>query len=262
MKFLKSLHFFTTFFTTLFVVYFSNYAMLFSQPQKWQMNLQNPATDIMRDIHSFHNIILLLMFSVFFLVSAILVYIIVRFNSRINPIPSKRSHNTLLEIIWTVIPLILVILISIPSIKLLIKEEMIPEADMTIKVVGNQWYWSYNYPDHNNISFDSYMIQDSDLKNGDVRLLSVDRELVVPTNKNIRVILTSSDVIHSWGVSALGVKMDAIPGMINETWFNINKPGKYYGQCYELCGSLHGFMPIVINAVDYDDFVEWIDNSQ
>ena len=245
-----------------FFIFLQTDNLLASSPKKWQTNFQQPATEIMENIIYFHNIMLYVMFGIVFLVTVFLAYIVVRYNKKTSPIPSKVSHNTILEVIWTIVPLAIVIMISIPSIKLLIKAERIPAPDMTIKVIGNQWYWSYYYPEHNDINFDSNMIQNEDLQSDDLRLLSVDNELIVPVNKNIRLIITASDVIHSWSVSALGVKRDAIPGRLNETWFNIKKPGKYYGQCYELCGALHGFMPIVVKAVEEEEFEEWVGSFQ
>ena len=181
----------------------------------------------------------------------------IRFRKSVNPNPSKRTHNALIEILWTGIPVIILIVMAIPSFKLLYQQDIIPEADMTVKVIGHQWYWEYQYPEHFDISFESYMIPDKDLEEGDLRLLTVDNKLVLPINKNIHVLVTAGDVLHSFAMPSLGVKKDAVPGRLNETWMNIEEPGIYRGQCSELCGTGHGYMPIVIEAVSEEDFIAW-----
>ncbi|KJV69523.1 cytochrome c oxidase subunit II [Candidatus Neoehrlichia lotoris str. RAC413] len=209
-------------------------------------------------IHS-HNVVMVIMLTILAIVFAMLLYIIIRFRKKDNvqaTFNNKNSHNALLEITWTVIPLILVGFLTISNVQLIQKEQKIPKAELIIKAIGYQWYWSYIYPDYN-IKFDSYMKASNDLKEGELRLLEVDRKIVVPINVNVLVQVTSADVIHSWAVPALGVKIDAVPGRLNETWFNIKKPGVYYGQCSELCGRLHGFMPITIVAVSKEEFAKW-----
>jgi cytochrome c oxidase subunit II len=235
---------------------FANY------PKPWQMNLQEAASPVMKDLTHLHDILLYICFGIPIFVLLLLLYICLRYNKKANPVPSKNSHNTPLEIIWTVLPAIILIVIAIPSIKALYYADKIPETEMTIKVVGRQWFWQYAYPDHDNIAFDSYMINDADIKPGQIRLLEVDNRVVVPINTSIKVLITGGDVIHSWAVPALGVKTDAIPGRLNQTWINITKPGVYYGQCSELCGINHAFMPIAIEAVTKEDFDAWVASAK
>lgn len=230
------------------------------QPERWQLGFQKPATPVMEHIADFHDLINAIMFSVAGFVLSVLIYVLIRFSKKNNPIPSKNSHNTLIEVVWTIIPLIIVGFIAIPSIKLLSYEEKIPEPEMTVKVVGYQWYWSYEYVDHEDVSFDSNIRYD--LEPGELRLFEVDNRLVVPVNTNIKIQVTGADVIHSWAVPAFGVKKDAIPGRLNETWVNIKDEGVYYGQCSELCGILHGFMPIVVEAMNKKDFNEWLESAK
>jgi cytochrome c oxidase subunit 2 len=241
------------------------FAMIFplalnANPKPWQFGFQDSGSPVMDYIYDFHNIMLIVIFGIITFVTVLLVYILLRFNKRRNPNPSKTSHNVKLEIIWTVIPILIVLAISVPSMKVLKFEEEIPESEFTLKIVGHQWYWSYEYPDHDGISFDSNIKYD--LEPGEPRLLAVDNEIVLPIQTNVRIQITGADVIHSWGIPSLGVKKDAIPGRLNETWLNIKKEGKYYGQCYELCGILHGFMPIAIKAVSREDFNHWIEENK
>ncbi|GFZ88421.1 hypothetical protein RLOatenuis_8470 [Rickettsiales bacterium] len=226
----------------------------------WKLGMQDAATPVMEHIHSMHNFALVIVAGIFVFVVALLFYIIFRF--RDNPKPSETSHNTWLEIFWTLIPCLIIFIMAVPSFKLLYLEENPPDADMTLKVLAHQWYWSYEYPDHDGISFDSYMKQDEDLLPGEKRLLAVDNMVVVPADTNIRVLVTSADVIHSWAVPAFGVKTDAVPGRLNETWFRAQKEGDFYGQCSELCGMLHGFMPIGVRVVSKDKFAEWVDEAK
>jgi cytochrome c oxidase subunit 2 len=179
---------------------------------------------------------------------ALLGYVIVRFRASNNPTPSKVTHNTAIEVIWTVVPVLILVVIAIPSFKLLYLQKVIPESEMTVKAIGLQWYWTYEYPDHGDITFDALMVADADLQEGQPRLLETDNRLVLPVETNIRVLVTADDVIHAWAVPAFGVKIDAIPGRINETWVRIEREGTYYGQCSELCGINHGFMPIAVDA--------------
>jgi cytochrome c oxidase subunit II len=211
-------------------------------------------------VHEFHHLLLYIITAIVLFVTALLLIIIFRFNEKRNPTPSKTSHNTLLEVVWTAIPVLILVVIAIPSFRLLYYADKSPDPEMTLKVVGHQWYWSYEYPDHGDIAFDSYMIRDEDLKPEDraLRLLKVDNEVVLPVNTRIQVLVTAQDVIHSWAMPAFGVKKDAIPGRMNETWVEISKPGVYYGQCSEICGTGHAFMPIAIRAVSKDDFAAWV----
>jgi cytochrome c oxidase subunit 2 len=235
---------------------------LADQPRPWQMSFQAPVTPVMQRIEEFHNFVQVIIVAIAALVLALLVIVIVRFNARANPTPSRTTHNTLIEVAWTVIPILILLVIAIPSFKLLYFEDRAQNPDMTIKVTGHQWYWSYQYPDKANMQFDSIVVQDSDLKAGQPRLLTVDNPLVVPVNATVRVLVTASDVIHSWSVPAFGVKMDALPGRLNETWFKALRPGTYYGQCDQLCGQGHGFMPIEVKVVSKADFDTWAQNAQ
>ncbi|MBQ4874803.1 MAG: cytochrome c oxidase subunit II [Rickettsiaceae bacterium H1] len=236
---------------------FSSYS---SPPVPWQLGFQQPATEVMERIYDFHNMIMFVMVAIVVFVLLLLSYVLVKFSKKNNPVPSKTSHNTVIEVVWSVIPLIIVGLIAVPSIKLLAYKEKIPESEMTIKIVGYQWYWGYEYVDHDNVSFDSNIKRD--LEVNELRLFEVDNRLVIPVNTNIKMQITGADVIHSWAVPAFGVKKDAIPGRLNETWINVNKAGVYYGQCSELCGVLHGFMPIVVEAVSKEDFNKWIKSAK
>ena len=187
-----------------------------------------------------------------------MLYVAVKFNEKANPTPSKTTHNSLLEVLWTVIPIIILVIVAVPSFKLLYVQDRHPNPDMTIKVIGHQWYWSYQYPDHGEFEFDSVLVPDEELKEGQPRLLTVDNEVVLPVNTNIRILHTSDDVIHSWAVPALIQKLDSIPGRTNENWVRINQEGTYYGQCSELCGVNHGFMPIAVKAVSKAAFAAWV----
>jgi len=190
-------------------------------------------------------------------VLALLVIVVVKFNARANPVPSRTTHNTLIEVAWTLVPVLILVGIAVPSFRLLFLELDVPKADITIKATGKQWYWSYAYPDNGKFEFDSLMAQDKQ-----PRLLGVDNEMVVPVNKVIRVQTTGADVIHSFAVPSFGIKIDAIPGRLNETWFKATKVGMYYGQCSELCGKDHAFMPIAVRVVSDQDFASWVDEAK
>ncbi len=224
----------------------------------WELGLQPAATPLMDSIHNFHALLMVIITCVVLFVLALLLIIIFRFNAKANPVPSKTTHNTMIEVIWTVVPILILIVIAIPSFRLLYLERDIPPADLTIKAIGNQWYWSYEYPDNGDVSFDSIMKADNELKPGDVRLLSVDNPVVAPVGKVVRVIVTSNDVIHAWTVPAFGVKIDAVPGRLNELWFKAEKPGIYYGECSELCGKDHSAMPIEVRVVSEADYQAWV----
>lgn len=228
------------------------------QPAPWQINLQDAVTPVMENIHSFNFLLITIITAITLFVLVLLVIVAVRFNERANPVPSKTSHNTMIEVAWTVIPVLILVLIAIPSFRLLHLELNIPKPDLTVKVTGHQWYWSYEYPDNGGFGFDSYMVAEKDLKPGQPRLLAVDNEVVVPINKNIRIQVTAADVIHSFAVPSFGVKIDAMPGRLNESWFKITREGVYYGQCSELCGRDHAFMPIAVRAVSEADFNAWV----
>jgi len=186
----------------------------------------------------------------------------VRFNAKANPTPSRTTHNTLIEVMWTLIPVVILVTVAVPSFKLLFLELTIPPADVTVKATGKQWYWSYSYPDNGNFEFDSLIVGDKDLKPDQPRLLTVDNELVVPVNKIIHVLVTGADVIHSFAVPSFGIKIDAVPGRINDTWFEATSEGTFHGQCSELCGKDHAFMPITVRAVSDKDFAVWVDEAK
>ena len=232
-----------------------------------QLGFMEPATEIMRDLVWFHDGLLWMCIIITLFVLVLMIYIMVRFRANANPDPSKTTHNTLLEVVWTTVPILILIVIAVPSFKLLYKQDVIPEADVTVKAIGNQWYWSYEYPDFEDISFDAVMLTEEDKTTGDYqdragtpRLLETDTRIVVPVNKTIRVQTTATDVIHAWTIPAFGVKVDAVPGRLNEIWFKAEKEGVYYGQCSELCGIRHGFMPIVVEVVSQEAFDAWVKN--
>ncbi len=227
------------------------------------LGMQPAATSLAEEMHNLHNNILLpiiIVISVFIL--ALLLWIILRYNAKANPIPSKTTHNTLLEVIWTAVPVLILVAIAIPSFRALYHQLEIPKPDLTIKAIGHQWYWSYEYPDNGNFTFDANLIQDKDLQPGQLRLLETDNEVVLPVGKNIRIQITASDVIHSWTIPSFGVKHDGLPGRVNESWFNITTPGIYYGQCSELCGTGHAYMPIKLRAVSPAEFDAWVLEAQ
>jgi cytochrome c oxidase subunit 2 len=228
-----------------------------AQPLPGQINFQPAVTPVMERIADFHTLLLIIITLISVLVLGLLVYTIVKFSAKNNPEPSKLTHNTAIEVLWTVVPVIILVIIAVPSFKLLYYADVVPKADMTIKAIGHQWYWSYEYPDHGKFSFDSYMIPDDELKPGQVRLLDTDTSVVVPVKATVRMQITADDVLHAWAVPAFGVKIDAIPGRLNETWFKATKEGTYYGQCSELCGINHGFMPIKVEVVSKSKFVAW-----
>lgn len=228
-----------------------------AEPEEWQMGFQAAATPVMARIDSFHDLLLVVTFAIAGLVMALMLYVMVRFRKKANPTPAKTTHNTMIEVLWTVVPTIILLVIAVPSFRLLYYMDRAVEPEMTLRVTGSQWYWSYAYPDHGGFSFDSQMVPVSEIKAGQRRLLEVDRRAVVPVDTDIRVLVTANVVIHSWAVPALGIKTDAVPGRINETWMRITKPGVYYGQCSELCGIGHAFMPIAVEAVPKADFEKW-----
>ena len=228
------------------------------QPAPWQLGLQQSASPVMTDITSFHNFLLWIIGAITLFVLVLLLIVMVRFNARANPTPSRTTHNAVIEIIWTIVPVVILVAIAIPSFRLLFLQLDPPKADLTVKATGKQWYWSYNYPDNGNFEFDSLMVEDKDLKPGQPRLLTVDNEMVVPVNKVVHVLVTGADVIHSFAVPSFGIKIDAVPGRLNETWFKATSEGRFHGQCSELCGKDHAFMPITVHAVNDADFAAWV----
>jgi len=239
---------------------------LLGQPTPWQLGLQPAAAERMRDIIGLHNFVLYIITVITLFVGALLVWIMVRFNAAANPTPSATTHNTTLEVLWTIVPVLILVAIAVPSFRLLYYEDVIPKPDMTIKAIGKQWYWTYQYPDNGNFQFDALRIPDRRsapaVPNGPPRLLGTTNHVVVPVNKTVRILTTGADVIHSWAIPAFGVKMDAVPGRINATWFNADKIGTYYGECSELCGANHAFMPITVDVVSQADFDTWVQQAK
>ena len=232
--------------------------LLAEQPKDWQLGFQKAASSGMEDIVWFHDYMLVpIITAITAFVLFLVIYACIRFRASRNPVASQTSHNTFIEVLWTLVPCLILIVMAVPSFKILYEQDEIPPADVTIKAVGYQWYWGYEYPDEN-IIFESYMIEDKDLKENQPRLLAVDNELVVPVNKVVKVLITANDVLHAWALPAFGVKRDAVPGRINETWFKAEKVGTYYGQCSELCGIQHAFMPITVRVVSEEDYVLWL----
>ena len=233
-----------------------------NQPANWQLGFQKAASESMRDIVAFHDKLLLpIIIAISVFVLFLMLYACVRFRASANPNPSKRTHNVTVEVLWTLIPCLILIVMAVPSFKILYKQDTIPKADLTIKAVGYQWYWGYEYPDEN-IIFESYMIEEKDLKVDQPRLLTVDNEVVVPVDKVVKVLITANDVLHAWALPSFGVKRDAVPGRINETWFKAEKVGTYYGQCSELCGIKHAFMPITVKVVSEEEYKEWLSEAR
>jgi len=231
------------------------------QPTPWELGLQQSASPVMDDIVWFHNFLLWLIAVIALFVLILLAIVVVKFNARANPVPSRTTHNTAIEIIWTVVPVLILVTVAVPSFRLLFYQLKVPPADLTVKVTGKQWFWSYSYPDQK-FEFDSLMVQDKDLKAGQPRLLAVDNEMVVPVNKVVRVLVTGADVIHSFSVPSFGIKIDAIPGRLNETWFKAEREGMYYGQCSQLCGRDHAFMPIAVHVVSEKEYTAWLEQAK
>ena len=225
-----------------------------------RLNLQDQFTPIGDQASWFHNMVLLpVIIGISLLVLILMLYAIVRFRRGANPVPSRTTHNTLIEVIWTLVPVLILVIIAVPSIKLLAAQYSPPKADLTVKVIGNQWYWTYQYPDNGDFEIVSNMLSEEEAKaKGEPRQLGVDERMVVPAGAVVKLIVTSNDVIHAFGVPSFWVKMDAVPGRLNETWFKVDRPGVYYGQCYELCGARHGYMPIAVDVVSKEQFAAWV----
>lgn len=232
-------------------------------PQDKGIGLQPPATAIAEQLDFVHNTILMPIITVITLfVMALLLIVIFRFNAKRNPVPSKTTHNTLLEVAWTVVPALILVFIAVFSFPLLYKQLEIPKPELTIRAIGHQWYWSYEYPDNGNFTFDARVIRKEDIQPGQTYLLDTDNEVVLPVDTDIRIQITGADVIHAWTVPSFGVKHDAVPGKTNESWFNIKRPGIYYGQCSELCGVEHAYMPIKVRAVSKEEYQAWVTEAQ
>jgi len=233
--------------------------------KNWGIDLQTPNSEVATDVYNMHFFVLVIMALITLFVLALLLWVGYRYSEKKNKTPSKRVHNTFIEILWTAIPVLILVVISIPSFKLLYKQDVIPEPDLTIKAIGYQWYWGYEYPDHGNFAYEAFMLQSEDEVEDNrpfKRMLTTDTRVVVPVNKIVRVQVTAADVLHSWAVPALGVKTDAVPGRLNETWFKADKTGIYYGMCSELCGVNHQSMPIEIHVVSDNEFSAWVEESQ
>lgn len=228
----------------------------------WQIGLQEAHSPVMERVHDFHTMLLVIQIAIVLLVLAVLGYVIFRFNRKRNPVASKTSHNTAIEVVWTALPIVILVIIAIPSIKLLYYADKSHDPEMTLKITGHQWYWSYSYPDQGDFEYDSIIVPDDELEEGQLRLLTVDNPVVLPVNTDIQLLITSDDVIHDWAVPSLGLKTDAIPGRINESWVRIDQEGTYYGMCSELCGVNHGFMPIQIKAVSKEAFAGWVKKAK
>ena len=234
-------------------------AAVAQQPTDWEVDFQTALSPSMERIVDFNLMVTIIIVIITAFVFALMAWIVIRYNKKRNPVPSKTTHNTMLEVIWTVVPVIILLVIAVPSFRLLYFTDKVAEADMTLKAIGHQWYWSYEYPDHGDFTFDAIMLEEDELEEGQPRLLATDEAVVLPVGAKIRLLTTADDVIHSWAIPAFGVKMDSVPGRVNETWFQINREGTYYGQCSELCGTLHGFMPIMIEAVSQEEFDAWVE---
>ncbi len=232
------------------------------EPRDWQMGLQPAASTTMERITDFHNLLLWIITAITIFVLLLLLFVMYRFSERRNPNPTRTTHNTMLEVLWTTIPVVILVVIAIPSFRLLYYSDRVEDADMTLKVIGHQWYWSYEYPDHGDFTFDALMVDEEDLKKGQRRLLETDLPVVLPVNTKIRILVTADDVIHSFAVPAFGLKLDANPGTVNETWVEITREGTYYGQCSEICGIGHSYMPIKIKAVSKAEFDDWAKNAK
>jgi len=237
-------------------------SVLANQPKDWQLGFQKSASETMDDIVWFHDYMLLpVITAITVFVLFLIAYACIRFRASKNKEASTTSHNTFIEVIWTLVPCLILIVLAVPSFKVLYSQDEIPKAEVTIKAIGYQWYWGYEYPDEN-IIFDSYMIEEKDLKEGQPRLLSVDNEVYVPVNKVVKVMITANDVLHAWALPSFGVKRDAVPGRINETWFKADRTGTFYGQCSELCGIKHAFMPITVNVVTEEEYNQWLEKAK
>lgn len=242
------------------------YAAGTGAPEPWQIAMQRPVTPIAHELHSFHTLLMWLITLITLFVAGLLVYCMYKFNEKANPVPSRTAHNTAIEIVWTVVPVLILVLIAIPSFRLLRNQLIIPQADITIKAIGHAWYWEYEYPGDKEgkggFKFDANLVEEADLKPGQLRLLATDNDVYVPVNKVVRVQVTAADVIHAFAMPSFGIKIDATPGRLNETWFKAEREGVYHGQCSELCGQRHAYMPITIHVVSEADYAKWLAEAQ
>jgi cytochrome c oxidase subunit 2 len=235
---------------------------LVGQPTPWGIGLQPSAGPVKEAIHHFNDLVLWIIVPIAVFVLGLLAYVMMKFSARANPNPSSTSHNTILEVAWTVVPVLILLVIAIPSFRLIYYQDRARDADLTINVQGRQWYWHYSYPDHGDFAFDSRPIPTADLKPGQVRNLSVDEPLVIPVGATVRVMAVGQDVIHSFFVPALGVQKYTIPGRALETWFKADRAGVFYGQCNQICGTNHWFMPIEVRAVPAEEFKTWVEQAK
>ena len=259
----------------LFLMFISTYPIVLLQnlnaiePQgvakDYGIDLQNPVTEVAKDVYSMHAFVTIIMAIITLFVLGLLIWVCYKYSASKNKNPSKTVHNTLIEILWTAIPVLILVVIAVPSFKLLYKQDVIPEPDLTIKAIGYQWYWGYEYPDNGNFTYEAFMLQSEDELEEDKpfkRMLTTDTKVVVPVNKIVRMQVTAADVLHSWAIPAFGVKTDAVPGRLNETWFKAEKTGIYYGMCSELCGVNHQSMPIEIHVVTQNEFDVWVEEAK
>jgi cytochrome c oxidase subunit 2 len=233
-------------------------------PSPWEATMQGMVTEVGRDMSSFHTYLVWLITIICLFVLGLIVVIVVRFNEKANPTPSRTTHNTLLEVAWTIVPVLILVAIAIPSFRLLRLQLVVPNPDIVVKVTGYAWYWGYEYAadQGGGFKFDSNMVEAKDLKPGQPRLLTVDNDMVVPVNKIVKVQVTAADVLHSFAMPSFGIKVDAVPGRLNETWFKADQVGTYHGQCSELCGNGHPYMPITIRVVSEQDYAAWLTESK
>ena len=253
---------------SIFYIGASLFGLLVSQtafgavPEPWQIGLQPAAGSIAEKATSLHSLLLIIITAISLFVLALLVYVCLRFREKSNPVPSKTSHNVVIEVLWTVIPVLILVVIAVPSFRLLYYLDQTKDTEMVIKVTGNQWYWNYEYPDEQ-IGFDSYMIDEEDLTEDQIRLLSVDNEMVVPAGTRIKLLITGNDVMHSFFVPSLAVQTYSIAGRVNEAWIDVpDEPKKYYGQCNQICGVNHAYMPIVVRALPKDEYDAWLASAK
>jgi len=232
------------------------------QPVPWQLGMQDAATQVMSRLSGFHDFVTILSVAITVFVLALILYIALRFNAKANPVSSNTTHNKYLEVLWTLIPTLILVAMAIPSFRLMYYMDRVENAEITIKAIGHQWYWSYVYPDHDDLTFDAFVLEDDELEEGQPRLLATDTAVVVPVNKTVRVLVTSTDVLHAWAIPAFGAKIDAIPGRLNETWFHAEREGTYYGQCSELCGTNHAMMPITVKVVSDEAYAAWLKEAK
>jgi len=263
---IRKLGAFTAFFSLAMLSFASSAQTVAGQPFAWELGLQPSASDRMTAIIGLHNFVLYIITTICLFVLALLVWIMLRFNAKANPTPSATTHNTTLEVLWTIVPVLILVAIAIPSFRLLYFVDVVPKPDMTIKAIGKQWFWTYEYPDNGNFTFDALIVPDRRsapiVPDGPPRMLGTTNHVVVPVGKIVRILTTGADVIHSWAIPAFGVKMDAVPGRINQTWFKAGQIGTYYGECSELCGARHAYMPITVDVVSQADFDMWVQQAK